>query len=121
MMRTYAASLAIVALIIVPAATLKAFSLRVFSSGGGGSWKDGTYAVTVGSTVRFTCTPSGGASPYAYVWDFDDIETYKKPTTGQNPSHTFGLPGIHDVRVYVADNESNEESAYLRIHVLMMI
>ena len=46
-------------------------------------------SVAVHGTVNFVCTPKGGTPPYTYSWDFDDITSYKNPTTSQNPSHTL--------------------------------
>jgi hypothetical protein len=107
----------IFALALLHPITAHAFTLQVSSSGGGGSWKDGTYTVTVGAKVRFTCSPSGGTRPYTYAWDFDDVETYKNPDSSRNPTHTFDLPGIHNIWVTVIDDASQKERAYLRVHV----
>lgn len=49
--------------------------------------------------VDFTATPSGGVSPYTYLWDFDDGTT----STAQNPTHTFTVAGTYEVVVTVTD------------------
>ena len=62
----------------------------------------GTATPTVidsGGNVSFTCTPSGGTTPYAYLWDFGDGET----STAQSPDHIFAHKGTYTVTVTVTD------------------
>jgi hypothetical protein len=74
-------------------------------------------SIAVGGTVQFNTQVSGGSSPYTYEWDFDDVNTYKNPATSANPSHTFNLPGTHEVWVTVTDSSSDTVKGHLRIKV----
>jgi PKD repeat protein len=47
-------------------------------------------------TVQFTDTTTGGP-PFVWGWDFGDGHS----ATGQNPSHTYTLPGTHTVKLSV--------------------
>jgi PKD repeat protein len=60
---------------------------------------DFTVNVTSGTnpfTVQFTDTTTGGP-PFVWGWNFGDGHT----ATGQNPSHTYTLPGTHTVSLSV--------------------
>ena len=45
-----------------------------------------------GTAIPFTSTVTGGASPYKYLWEFDDGST----STASNPSHAFTVVGCGD-------------------------
>ena len=55
--------------------------------------------VDAGMSVSFTPTPSGGVSPYTYLWSFGDAGT----ATSASPSHTFASAGTFHVNVTVTD------------------
>lgn len=73
--------------------------------------------IDVGTSVTFTCTPSGGTSPYTYVWETDDPACYATPITAQNPSHTFDWPGRHEVKVTVTDDNGDSVWVALEVNV----
>ena len=53
-----------------------------------------------------------------YRWVFEDTLLPKnRESTLQNPSHTFWLPGIYDVRVYVTDEDRAMDTSTIRITV----
>jgi parallel beta-helix repeat protein len=67
---------------------------------------NGTASPTSGTkplSVSFTCTPSGGASPYTYSWAFGDGGT----STQKNPSHVYNSTGTFTVTVTVTDSASH--------------
>jgi parallel beta-helix repeat protein len=67
---------------------------------------NGTASPTSGTktlSVSFTCTPSGGASPYTYFWVFGDGGT----STLKDPSHAYDSTGTFTVTVTVTDSASD--------------
>lgn len=50
-------------------------------------------------TVAFTCTASGGTSPYQYTWSFGDGGS----SSVRSPAHTFTTAGTYTSRVTVRD------------------
>lgn len=58
--------------------------------------------------VAFTALVSGGAAPYAYVWNFGDGTAN---STAQNPAHTFTAPGLYTVSLVVVDNRGGTVAA----------
>lgn len=65
------------------------------------------------ATVKFTCTVTGGTSPYTYYWKFGDGAT----STLQNPSHTYTSNGIYSISVTVTDSKGVTVSKSLSIKV----
>jgi len=55
--------------------------------------------VPTGMTVNTTATGTGAAVP-AYAWDWGDASS---PTTTQNASHTYSVPGVYNVCVVYID------------------
>jgi len=74
-------------------------------------------AIQAGDTVQFDVDVTGGSGPYQYQWNFDDIESYKNPTTSASASHRFDYAGRHFVQVEVTDGLSNRQQAVLIIDV----
>src|SRR5205809_512442 len=57
---------------------------------------------TVGQSVSFTPSVSGGTAPYTYAWDFGDGGT----STAANPNHTYSTAGSFTVKLTVTDSSS---------------
>ncbi len=64
-------------------------------------------APVVGTSVSFSGSASGGASPYTYSWDFGDGST----GTGSNVTHTYSLAGTFPVSLTVKDSSSPQLTA----------
>lgn len=76
-----------------------------------------TVAPTSGSAplgVSFTGSASGGASPYAYSWNFGNGTT---GSTLQNPSHTYSVAGSYAATLTVTDSASHTATAASAISV----
>ena len=54
---------------------------------------------TVGSTISFTGSASGGTEPYTYAWDFGDDGT----GTGASTSHVYSSTGTYTVTLTATD------------------
>ena len=65
-------------------------------------------------TVNFTGSVSGGDSPFAYSWNFDDGST----SSLQNPQHTFSTSGVYDVSFTATDFDGDKSASYLVVNVL---
>src|SRR5256886_826458 len=57
---------------------------------------------TVGQSVSFSSSVSGGTTPYTYAWDFGDGST----SAAVNPSHTYSTAGSFTVELAVTDSSS---------------
>ncbi|OLD09219.1 MAG: hypothetical protein AUI95_01400 [Crenarchaeota archaeon 13_1_40CM_3_52_4] len=57
---------------------------------------------TVGQSVSFISSVSGGTAPYTYAWDFGDGST----SAAVNPSHTYSTAGSFTVELAVTDSSS---------------
>ncbi len=62
----------------------------------------------VGTVVRFQALPTGGRSPYAVTWSFDDGSG---PASGLSPTHSFAYAGSFLVHAWVNDSEVPSRSA----------
>ncbi len=52
----------------------------------------------VGNPIGLTLSPSGGTSPYSYVWFYRSSGgSYKEFSTGKSPSITFSQSGTYDI------------------------
>src|SRR6266566_9235752 len=56
-------------------------------------------AADLGQSITFTCTVSGGTSPYVYTWTLGDSEIGAGPTV----SHTYGSTGTYTATCTVTD------------------
>jgi hypothetical protein len=76
--------------------------------------------IQVGDLVEFEIQVSGGQAPYTYLWNFDDLNSYKQaaPQTAST-SHTFNWPGRHHVTATVLDQESTSQKAVVIIDVVI--
>jgi len=63
--------------------------------------------VEVGEWMRFDASASGGASPYAYSWNFGDGAT----GTGLEVFHTYNSPGTFTVALTINDSGSPRQTA----------
>ncbi|HYY47333.1 MAG TPA: PKD domain-containing protein [Thermoplasmata archaeon] len=70
-----------------------------------------TLATDVGFSIRFTCKPSGGVSPYQYRWNFGDGRS------GENDTETkaYSSPGEKTVTCAVTDNATAQASDSLTV------
>ena len=97
--------------------------LKYFSSGSWAFIDTSVYAGTVSNpltvllnasktdgnaplNVSFSCTVTGGKSPYTYAWDFNDNDT----STDATPSHIFADAGVYSVELVVTDDNSETNS-----------
>ncbi len=62
----------------------------------------------VGAVVQFQAVPTGGQSPYAVTWSFDDGSG---PASGLSPTHSFAYAGTFLVHAWVNDSEVPSRSA----------
>jgi PKD repeat protein len=63
-------------------------------------------APTIGQTVTFTSTVSGGTIPYSYSWTFGDSGT----STLANPTHAYATAGTFTVTLIVTDSSTPAQS-----------
>src|SRR3989442_1389755 len=56
-------------------------------------------AADLGQSITFTCTASGGTSPYLYAWTLGDGDLGTGPTV----SHTYGFSGTYTATCTVTD------------------
>jgi len=63
-------------------------------------------AADVGQSVSFTCSVTGGTTPYSYSWTFGDGSL----GSGQTTSHTYSTAGIKTVTCTVSDAASAQAS-----------
>ncbi len=61
---------------------------------------NGPYEGTVGSSIEFTGSASGGTSPYSYSWDFGDASS----STEQNPTHSYSSADTYTATLTVTDD-----------------
>jgi PKD repeat protein len=67
---------------------------------------DGPYFGSVGESIQFTGSASGGTSPYSFSWDFGDGSS----STEQNPTHSYNAEGEYTVILTVTDDEDKTDS-----------
>jgi PKD repeat protein len=77
-----------------------AFGIRVENASG-----------TVPLTVNFSCTPSGGQSPYTFSWVFGDGWT----STQQNPRHVYTTAGTFNAQVTVTSTDNQVQTCSQQI------
>ncbi len=65
-------------------------------------------STTVGTTIQFTSNVTGGLSPYAYEWDFDNDGF--SDSEAVNPTHIYNQAGTYSVSLYVVDNNLDERT-----------
>jgi len=68
---------------------------------------------TVGVTVAFTGTVSGGTAPYTWGWDFGDSGT----STVQSPTHAYSSQNNYTVSLTVNDSGSETYTRTYQINV----
>jgi PKD repeat protein len=66
----------------------------------------GPYNGSVGDTITFTGTVTGGVPPYLFHWDFGDNTTANE----QFPSHAYSAAGVYEANFSVVDNAGAEAS-----------
>ena len=71
--------------------------------------------VNEGSSVSFTGSASGGATPFTYAWDFGDGTTASGSLT---PTKTYADNGIYTVRLTVTDAQgrSSQDTAVVTVN-----
>lgn len=69
--------------------------------------------VTIGQSIKFSASVTGGTDPYNWSWDFDD----GKFSYIQNPTHVYTEPGTYDVTILVTDGSENFGMEYLTVEV----
>jgi PKD repeat protein len=67
----------------------------------------------IGVPVTFTAAATGGVSPYAFSWSFDDGTSQ----VGTVTTHTFTSPKLYGVRLTVMDNNGNTGSMVKQVQV----
>lgn len=65
-------------------------------------------STTAGTTIQFTANVSGGSSPYAYEWDFNNDGV--ADSMSANPNHIYNVAGTYSVSLYVVDNNLDERT-----------
>lgn len=63
---------------------------------------------TVGYTTTFNAVPSGGQSPYTYLWDFGDSNT----STSQTAVHTYSAAGVYLTSLTMTDANGYTDVRY---------
>jgi PKD repeat protein len=63
--------------------------------------------------VQFSGSASEGVPPYTFTWDFGDGDS----ATGQNPTHTYQLPGTYDVILTVSDSMGNMDTDLAKAYI----
>lgn len=64
-------------------------------------------------TVQFSCSVSGGVSPYTYSWNFGDNQT----STEKDPSHIYNNAASYTATATVTDNALNQANSSVAITV----
>lgn len=64
--------------------------------------------VEVGESVEFADATKGGASPYAYEWDFDNDGI--ADSAEKNPSYTYSAAGTYTVSLKVIDTKRDTDA-----------
>jgi PKD repeat protein len=64
-------------------------------------------APTVGQTITFTATASGGTSPYAYSWTLGDGTI----ASGASITHSYSTTGIYTVTLTITDSSNPTQTA----------
>jgi PKD repeat protein len=64
-------------------------------------------APTVGQTVTFTATASGGISPYAYSWTLGDGTT----ASGVSITHSYSTTGTYTITLTIIDSSNPTQTA----------
>jgi PKD repeat protein len=67
---------------------------------------DGPYFGSVGESIEFSGSASGGTAPYSFSWDFGDGSS----STDQNPTHSYTAEGEYTVVLTVTDDEDKTDS-----------
>ncbi|MCL7413639.1 MAG: PKD domain-containing protein, partial [ANME-2 cluster archaeon] len=65
----------------------------------------GPYSATVGVSISFNGSASGGTAPYSYSWDFDNNDGINTDANGATPTHTFNNLGTYTVTLNVSDSD----------------
>lgn len=68
---------------------------------------DGPYFGSVGESIQFTGSASGGTTPYSFSWDFGDGST----STEQNPTHSYTVEGEYTVILTVTDDDKTDSDS----------
>lgn len=58
-----------------------------------------------GQAVSFQATPTGGAAPYQYTWNFGDGQ--QATTSGGSTTHAYAAEGTYNAAVQVADSRGD--------------
>ncbi len=65
-------------------------------------------STTTGTSIQFTANVTGGISPYAYEWDFNNDSIADSYSV--NPTHVYNQSGTYTVSLYVVDNNLDEKT-----------
>jgi PKD repeat protein len=72
-----------------------------------------SYNGIAGTPVLFTCTVSGGKTPYSYDWNFGDGST----STDAHPTHAYENEGTYTVTATVSDSQNNVETVTSTVYI----
>jgi PKD repeat protein len=74
----------------------------------------GPYYGSVGDTIAFTGTVTGGVPPYTYHWDFGDNTTASE----QSPFHAYNITGVYVATFTVVDHEGTQANDTATVTIL---
>lgn len=69
---------------------------------------------TAPAVIQFFATAVGGSGSYSYSWSFGDDT---QPSTAQDPSHTYFIPGTYDAKLSVSDTDGGHATETVPITV----